>query len=138
VEGHVNRREKTISVAVNIAVATAVLLSGPVAWAADSREVEDLRSEVRQLQAQVQAMRTAMVELSEVERRSAALSVGPNTPEPAPLPPTADAGTEARESSTVRASSTGADRPARSSKHRRHRSSSRSRSKASRGSASDR
>ena len=43
------------------------------AWAAESSEVEELRREVRQLQAQVQALRTAIGEAAEFDRQRAAL-----------------------------------------------------------------
>jgi plastocyanin len=45
------------------------------AWAADASDVEEVRREVRQLQAQVQALRAAISELAELDRqRAAALS----------------------------------------------------------------
>jgi plastocyanin len=43
------------------------------AWAADASEVEELRREVRQLQSQLQALRTAVAEAAEFDRQRAAL-----------------------------------------------------------------
>jgi len=57
-----------------VAALAAVLMALPrAAWAADSTEVEELRREVRQLQAQVQALRTAISEAAEFDRQRAAL-----------------------------------------------------------------
>ena len=52
----------------------AVLMASPrVAWGAESSEVEELRREIRQLQAQIQALRTAITEAAEFDRQRAAL-----------------------------------------------------------------
>ncbi len=50
----------------------ATLLGPAHAWAAGD-EVEDLRREVRQLQAQVQSLRSAIAEVAELERQQAAI-----------------------------------------------------------------
>jgi Tfp pilus assembly protein FimV len=129
---------------ISIAAVTAALLTGPVAAAADARDVEELRAEVRQLQADLQALRGAMTEMSEVEQRYAALAKaparGPSAPEPRSAPPMAvsDADTGGREPSSSRVAAGGSDSSARKSKHRRHRQPSRSRAKAGRASAADR
>jgi plastocyanin len=57
-----------------VALFAAVLMAVPrTARGADSTEVEELRREVRQLQAQVQALRTAITEAAEFDRQRAAL-----------------------------------------------------------------
>jgi len=57
-----------------IALVTTLLLPGRVS-AADTGEVESLRSEMRQLQGQIQALRSAVAEATELEaRRSANLA----------------------------------------------------------------
>ena len=57
-----------------VAVFAAALIAVPrAAWAADSSEVEELRREVRQLQAQVQGLRQAIVEAAEFDRQRATL-----------------------------------------------------------------
>jgi plastocyanin len=78
----------------------------PAAWGADSSEVEELRREVRQMQAQIQALRTAITEAAEFDRQRAALltralkSIGGGTaassaeapaPKPEPAPAKASA-----------------------------------------------
>jgi len=138
----VTRRGNWTSKAVSIAAVAAALLSGRLAWAADAADVDELRTEVRRLQADLQALRGAMTEMSEVEQRYAALSKasrGPSAPEPRSAPPVVtEADTGDRPLSPSRVSAAGSDSSARKSKHRRHRQSSRSRAKAGRASASDR
>ena len=57
-----------------IAAFAAILVAMPrAAWAAESSDVEELRREVRQLQAQVQGLRTAIAEAAEFDRQRAAL-----------------------------------------------------------------
>jgi len=57
-----------------VAAFAAILMAVPrAAWAADSSEVEELRREVRQLQAQVQGLRTAIAEAAEFDRQRATL-----------------------------------------------------------------
>jgi plastocyanin len=57
-----------------IASFAAILIAVPrAAWAADSSEVEELRKEVRQLQAQVQGLRQAISEAAEFDRQRATL-----------------------------------------------------------------
>ena len=68
------QRRRLTSSAFIIALVTTFVLPGPVS-AADTSEVESLRSEVRQLQAQLQVLRTAVAEATELEgRRSANLA----------------------------------------------------------------
>jgi hypothetical protein len=131
--------------AVIVAVVAALVLQAPAVWAADAREVEELRGEVRQLQAELKTLRMALVEAGDSEQQrsgavSKALGGAQSSPEPAPA--SAIANTEAegagREPSSPRVSSASTDRPARPSRHRRHKRSSKSRSKAGRVSASDR
>jgi hypothetical protein len=53
---------------------TALLIAAPrAAWAAESSDVEELRREVRQLQAQVQGLRQAIAEAAEFDRQRATL-----------------------------------------------------------------
>ena len=57
-----------------VAVFAAALIALPrAAWAAESGDVEELRREVRQLQAQLQALRTAVADAAEFDRQRAAL-----------------------------------------------------------------
>src|SRR5204863_9003943 len=57
-----------------VAAFAAVLMALPrAAWAGESTEVEELRREVRQLQSQLQALRTAITEAAEFDRQRAAL-----------------------------------------------------------------
>jgi len=57
-----------------VAAFAAILMAVPrAAWAADSSEVEELRREVRQLQVQVQGLRTAIAEAAEFDRQRATL-----------------------------------------------------------------
>ena len=57
-----------------VAAYVAVLMALPrVAWGAEASEMEDLRREIRQLQAQLQALRTAITEAAEFDRQRAAL-----------------------------------------------------------------
>lgn len=115
----------------------ASLLTETFALAADPRDVEELRGEIRQLQGDLQAMQGAMAGMSEVEQRYAVLakgsSGGPLAPEPAPARSVAVANADSVvENSTPRAGAASVDRPSRPSRHRRHRSSSRSRAKSGR------
>jgi len=54
-------------------VAAAVLALPHPVWAAESADVEDLRREVRQLQSQLQSLRTAIAEAAEMDRQRAAI-----------------------------------------------------------------
>jgi plastocyanin len=105
-----------------VAVFAAVLIAVPrAAWAAESSEVEDLRREVRQLQAQLQGLRQAIADAAEFDRQRAALltkalknlgTVGkesqseaprasaPPPPPPSP-PPRAEAGPSPRRASAI-------------------------------------
>jgi hypothetical protein len=131
-----------ISKAIIVGTISAVLLPDPAVWAADKQDVEELRGEVRQLQAQVQDLRSVVASMAELDRRESALlsrafSGGQSSPEPASSPVAArsEADDGALEPSPSRVSSASAERPSRS-RHRRHRSSSKSRSKAGRSSSS--
>ena len=65
---------KTSTVTKVLVAACAASLAVPrAAWAADSADVEELRREVRQLKAQIQALRTAITEAAEFDRQRAAL-----------------------------------------------------------------
>jgi hypothetical protein len=91
--------------------------------------VESLRNEVRQLQAQLQALRSAVADATELEgRRSANLVTQMREPQGAPVaqpaPPVASSETPA-----VAAPAADEDKPARSKHRRKH--TSRGRSKAS-------
>ena len=137
-----NRPGNRIWSAVIIAVVAAVLLPDSLVWASDAREVEELRAEVRQLQADLQALRGAMAEMSEGEQRYAALSKalasgqGTTEPRPAAAPLAPEPENVGRGPSSSRVSADAAAGSAPKSRHRRHRSP--SRSKASRTSAPDR
>jgi plastocyanin len=54
-------------------VAAALLAVPHPVWAAESADVEELRREVRQLQSQLQALRTAIGEAAEMDRQRAAI-----------------------------------------------------------------
>jgi hypothetical protein len=132
----VDQRRRTSS-AVIIAAITTVLLPGPV-LAADAAEVESLRREVRQLQADLQMLRTAVAEATELERlRSTNLAKQMREPQKAaeaaqPAPPpiaSAEAPGASRETNAVVSPTAGEERPARA-KHRRNRHTSRGRAKA--------
>jgi plastocyanin len=57
-----------------VAACAAILMAVPrAAWGADSSDVEELRREVRQLQAQVQGLRQAISEAAEFDRQRATL-----------------------------------------------------------------
>jgi len=57
-----------------MAAFTALLMAVPrAAWAGESSDVEDLRREIRQLQTQIQGLRTAIAEAAEFDRQRAAL-----------------------------------------------------------------
>jgi plastocyanin len=57
-----------------MAAFTALLMAVPrAAWAGESSEVEELRREIRQLQTQIQGLRTAISEAAEFDRQRAAL-----------------------------------------------------------------
>ena len=129
------QRRRLTSSAFIIALVTTFVLPGPLS-AADSSEVESLRSEVRQLQAQLQVLRTAVAEATELEgRRSANLAKQMREPQGAAvaetLPPTTASETpsRSREITAVAAPAAADDKPARSKHRRKH--TSRSRSKAS-------
>ena len=128
------QRRRLTSSAFVVALITTFLLPGPVS-AADTSEVESLRNEVRQLQAQLQALRSAVVEATELEgRRSANLAKQMREPQGAPVaqsaPPVASAETlpPSREIATI-AAAAAEDKPARAKQRRKH--TSRSRWKAS-------
>jgi hypothetical protein len=130
------RRRLTSSAVIIAAITTVVSLPGPV-LAADAAEVESLRREVRQLQADLQVLRTAVAEATELERlRSTNLARQMRDPHKAaeaqPAPPpiaTAEAPSASREASAVMSPTAAEDRPARA-KHRRNRHTSRGRAKA--------
>jgi plastocyanin len=74
-------------------VITTLLLPAHAAWGAEA-DVEDLRREIRQLQAQIQALRTAILETAEMDRQRAsiltkALKNMQVSSSEAPLPPSA-------------------------------------------------
>jgi len=54
-------------------VAAALLAVPHPVWAAESAEVEELRREVRQMQSQLQSLRTAIAEAAEMDRQRAAI-----------------------------------------------------------------
>jgi hypothetical protein len=138
--GNVIQRRKWTSNAIVVAALAAVILPAPLALAADAREVEELRNDVRQLQAQVQTLRSAMAELAELDRQqyaavSRAPNAGPSAPEPRTVPLLDVA--ETREPTPARVAPASGDKPSRSSKSRRHRHS-RTRSKSGRAASSAR
>lgn len=128
------QRRRLTSSAFVVAIITTLLLPGPVS-AADTSEVESLRSEVRQLQTQLQALRSAVAEATELEgRRSTNLAKQMREPQGVAvaetLPPTSATETpsRSRETTAVAASAAADDKPARAKHRRKH--TSRSRSKA--------
>jgi len=54
-------------------IAAVSSLSSRVAWGAEGGEIEDLKREIRQLQAQVAALRSAIIDAAEFDRQRAAL-----------------------------------------------------------------
>lgn len=129
------QRRRLTSSAFIIAIVTTLVLPGP-ASAADTSEVESLRNEVRQLQAQLQTLRSAVAEATELEgRRSANLAKQMREPQGVAvaetLPPTTvtENSTRSRETTAVAAPAAADDKPARSKHRRKH--TSRSRSKTS-------
>jgi hypothetical protein len=131
----VDQRRRLTSSAVIIAAITTVLLPGPT-LAADAAEVESLRHEVRQLQSDLQVLRTAVAEATELERlRSTNLARQMKAPqqasEPPPAPPvaTAEVPSASRDTNAVVSPAAAEQRPARA-KHRRTRNTGRGRSKA--------
>jgi hypothetical protein len=133
----VTQRRRLTSSAFIIAIVTTLLLPGPSS-AADTSEVESLRSEVRQLQAQLQVLRTAVAEATELEgRRSANLArqmrEGQSAPVAETLPPTgSEPATSAREPRVLPAPAVATAEPTARGKQRRHRHSTRARSKSTR------
>lgn len=133
-----HRRRLTSSAVIIAAIAT-ILLPAPV-LAADAAEVESLRREVRQLQADLQVLRTAVAEATELERlRSTNLArqmkavqqsaaAEPQPPSPPPVA-SAEAPSASRETNAAMAPAAADERPARA-KHRRNRHTSRGRAKA--------
>src|SRR5262245_39341200 len=94
-----SQRRKAIARATMIAALAAGLLPARVAWAAGSSEVQDLRRQVSQMRAEVQALQLALAETTELERqRSAnltrALKDPAGAPAPAAPPPAAPSGSE--------------------------------------------
>jgi len=137
----VTHRRRLTSSAFVIALVTTLLLPGRVS-AADSSEVESLRNEVRQLQSQLQALRSAVAEATELEgRRSANLAKQMREPQSAAvaetLPPTsaAEPAPEAQEARAIPAPAASEKPTARAKRRNRH--STRARSKASRLQARD-
>jgi outer membrane murein-binding lipoprotein Lpp len=131
----VTQRRRLTSSAFIIAIVTTLVLPGPVS-AAETSEVDSLRNEVRQLQSQLHALRSAVAEATELEgRRSANLAKQMREPQGAALaetlPPTTDSEPPSRSRGTaaVAAPDAADDKPARSKHRRKH--TSRSRSKAS-------
>jgi hypothetical protein len=135
--------------------ALAVGVSPAAALAADASEMQEMRREVAKLRAQVQALQSAVVEATEMERQRAAnltkvmreLSVAPGAPgapspaapAPAAPAPSGDAATETRAPVPVIPAADSDEKPRKPSKQRRHRRSGRSRWKAaSRANTSDR
>ena len=131
-----NHRRRLTSSAVIIAAIATVLLPAP-GLAAEAAEVESLRREVRQLQTDLQVLRNAVAEATELERlRSANLAkqmkaVQQIAAEPQPAPPVASAEPPgaSRETNAALAPAAADERPARA-KHRRNRHTSRGRAKA--------
>jgi plastocyanin len=66
-------RNKIATSAVAVSLVLALVLSPRVAFSSDGAEVEELRREVRQLQMQLQSLRSAMSEIAELDRQRAAI-----------------------------------------------------------------
>src|SRR5262245_14743770 len=112
-----------------IAVLAAGLLPARVAWAGGSSEVQDLRREVSQMRAEVQALQLALAETTELERKRSAnltraLKAPSSSPEPAAPPPAAPADSEPAAAAPAparpAAPSAAGDEKRRGSHHRRH------------------
>jgi plastocyanin len=89
--------KQTLTNAVIAGMVVSLLVPAHVGWAADG-EVEDLRREVRQLQMQVQQLRSVISEIAELDRQRASIlsrvargsseSPAPSSPSRAEAPPT--------------------------------------------------
>ncbi len=62
-------------------IAAALLALPHPVWAGESADVEELKREVRQLQSQLQSLRTAIAEAAEMDRQRAAI-LDPRAQEP--------------------------------------------------------
>lgn len=138
----VSRASRLTSRAVIAAIIVTISFPGPLS-ATDASDAEALRREARQLRAELAVLRTAVAEAAELElQRSANLSKQmrdlKNGSEPGPAPPVAstETGGGSREINAALPPTAAEERPARV-KHRRHRHSTRSRSKATRSKTRD-
>ena len=129
-----NPRKTAIATVITVAVAAAGLSPTGVARAADTSEVQELKREINQMRAEVQALQVVLVEATELERqRSVNLARAMKEPA-APPPASAPAGNSEPasappEPTRAAASVTASDKSDKSraaTRHRRHRHSPRS------------
>jgi peptidoglycan hydrolase CwlO-like protein len=149
----VNPRKSAIAtaalIAVAVACATGLSPTAAVARTADPKEVQELKREVNQLRAEVQALQAALAETTELERqRTANLTralkddsgafqpAAASSPPAAPAPPAerSEPADRAREAAPPAAapSGTGGDKSRGNSRHRHNRRSGRTHSTPSR------
>ena len=128
-------RKTAIATAVTIAVAATGLAPTGVARAADSSEVQELKREISQMRAEVQALQAVLAEATELERqRSVNLSRAvKESATPAPSAPAGNSEPASAPPEPARAAAAPSASPSEktrsTSRHRRHHRSPRSRSK---------
>jgi len=131
----VSPRKTAIATAVTIAVAATGLAPTGVARAADSSEVQELKREISQMRAEVQALQVVLAEATELERqRSVNLSRAvKESATPAPSAPAGNSEPASAPPEPARAAASPSASPSEktrsTSRHRRHHRSPRSRSK---------
>lgn len=138
-----NPRKTAIATVITVAVAAAGLSPTGVARAADTSEVQELKREINQMRAEVQALQVVLVEATELERqRSVNLARAMKEPaapppasapagnsEPASAPPEPARAAAPSAPAPASASASASDKSRGATRHRRHRHSPRSRSK---------
>ena len=128
-------RKTAIATVVTIAVAATGLSPTGVARAADSSEVQELKREISQMRAEVQALQAVLAEATELERqRSVNLSRAvKESATPAPSAPAGNSEPASAPPEPARAAAAPSASPSEktrsTSRHRRHHRSPRSRSK---------
>jgi len=131
----VSPRKTAIATVVTIAVAATGLAPTGVARAADSSEVQELKREISQMRAEVQALQVVLAEATELERQrsvnlSRAVKESATPPASAPAGNSEPASAPPEPARAAAAPSASASEKTRStSRHRRHHHSPRSRSK---------
>ena len=128
-------RKTAIATVVTIAVAATGLAPTGVARAADSSEVQELKREISQMRAEVQALQVVLAEATELERQrsvnlSRAVKESATPPAPAPAGNSEPASAPPEPARAAAApSASPSEKTSSTSRHRRHHRSPRSRSK---------